>query len=92
MVLPGLGYLALLDVFVLLSAIPLLGHRHNGGVNDLATAGLQTLFLKISIKPLEEFCDIPACLSRSLNNATVVASGMDALPPSPQTSQKRVDH
>jgi len=27
-------------------SFPLLGHRHNGGVNDLATTGLQTLFLK----------------------------------------------
>ena len=41
-VLPTLGDFALSDVFVLLSPIPLLGHRHDGGisgVNDLSPTG-----------------------------------------------------
>lgn len=53
-VLPLLGHLVLLDVFVLFTPIPLPGHGHDSGINDLSTLCCQTVLVKVGIKPLEE--------------------------------------
>src|SRR5215471_4704194 len=51
--LPSLRRLAGLDRLVLLLRVALLGHRHNRGVNDLATARNIALSLEMLAKALE---------------------------------------
>ncbi|KKZ14840.1 MAG: hypothetical protein TH68_03695 [Candidatus Synechococcus spongiarum 142] len=52
--LPLLRDLALFDLFILLSQIPLLGHWHDCGSNDLSTTGFQALNVEVLIDHLDQ--------------------------------------
>ena len=63
----------------LFAPIPLLGHRHDGGIDDLATTGCQTLLLKVGVKRLKEFFAY-ACLSELFSeqcHCGCIRNGMD---------------
>ena len=60
-------------------------------VNDLATTGFQALGVEGGIKHLEQLFNNLCLRSRSLNNDTVVASGIESITPKP-TSQKSRGH
>ena len=53
LVLPDFWRLVLLDPRVIVPAVALLGHRHDRGVNDLATHRQVALLLQIALEVLE---------------------------------------
>src|SRR5674476_334593 len=54
LLLPRLGRLATLDRLVLLARVPLFGHAHNGGINDLSTARDIALRAEMLVEAIEQ--------------------------------------
>src|ERR1700674_5227995 len=54
LLLPRLGRLATLDRFVLLPCVPLFGHRHDGGIDDLSAARDIALRAEMPVEAIEQ--------------------------------------
>src|SRR3974377_2222443 len=54
LLLPGLGCLATLDRLVLLPRVPLFGHRHDGGIDDMSAARNVALRAEMLVEAIEQ--------------------------------------
>ena len=76
--LPSRGCSATLDCLVLLARVPLSGHRHDGGIDDLSTTSHIAIRAEMPIEAIEQLSMTPAWASFSRNSHNVVPSGMQS--------------